>query len=219
MTWVLAFVDSSIGKKAIMAVTGLVFLGFLMGHLAGNLLVFKGPAALNAYAEGLRHIPALLWAARLTLIGCVALHVWAATSLTLANLRARPVGYCEQQDVASTYASRTMVWSGPLLGLFVGYHLAHLTLGVALPHEFAAGDVFRNVVSGFQHWPVAAFYVVAMLALGLHLYHGVWSMLQSLGLNHPRINRLRKIVAAILAVLIAGGNCSIPVAILLGIVR
>jgi succinate dehydrogenase / fumarate reductase, cytochrome b subunit len=219
MTWVLAFVNSSIGKKAIMAVTGIVFLSFVMGHLAGNLLVFKGPAALNAYAEGLRHISALLWAVRLTLIGCVVLHIWAATSLTITNLRARPVGYHKQQDVASTYASRTMVWSGPLLGLFVGYHLAHLTLGVALPQEFVAGDVYRNVVSGFRHWPVSAFYIVTMLALGLHLYHGIWSMLQSLGLNHPRVNLLRKITAGIVTVLIVGGNCSIPLAVLLGIVR
>jgi succinate dehydrogenase / fumarate reductase cytochrome b subunit len=218
MTWVLTFLDSSIGKKAVMAASGVVLFGFLLGHMAGNLLLYQGPEALNAYAAKLHSLPALLWSARLGLIVATGLHVWAATALTVTNLIARPAGYRERESLASTYASRTMIWSGPILGLFVGYHLCHFTLGTAHP-DFIPGDVYHNVVRGFQVPWVSAFYIVAMLALGLHMYHGFWSMLQSLGFNHPRYNALRKAVSAAFMLIVVGANISFPLAVLIGRVR
>ena len=210
---------SSVGRKAIMAVTGLVFCGYVLAHMAGNMLLYKGPAAINAYAAGLHAMPTLLWLARLALIGAAALHVWAATSLTITNWRARPLAHSQQDYLVATYASRTMIWSGPILGRFVIYHLAHLTLGTAHPADFIAGDVYHNVVRGFQRPVVSGFYIVAMLALGLHLYHGAWSMLQSLGVNHPRYNGIRKVAAILFALAVSGGNISFPIAVLTGFVR
>jgi succinate dehydrogenase / fumarate reductase, cytochrome b subunit len=210
---------SSVGRKAIMAVTGLIFCGYVLAHMAGNMLLYRGPAAINAYAAGLHSMPALLWMARFALLGATALHIWAATSLTITNWRARPFGYREQDFLAATYASRTMAWSGPILGLFVVYHVAHLTLGTAYPADFIAGDVYHNVVRGFQRPLVSGVYITAMLALGLHLYHGAWSMLQSLGINHPRYNGLRRAASILFAVAICGGNISLPVAVLTGFVR
>jgi succinate dehydrogenase / fumarate reductase cytochrome b subunit len=218
MSVIPGFVSSSVGKKAVMATTGVVLFGFVVAHMAGNMLLYQGPEALNAYGARLHAMPALLWVARLTLILATLLHVWAATALTVTNLRARPVGYRDRHDLAATYASRTMVWSGPILALFVGYHLAHFTLGSAHP-DFVAGDVYHNVVRGFQVPLVAAFYVLAMLALGLHLYHGAWSMFQSLGVEHPRYDPLRKAFAVSFAVLLVAGNVSFPIAVLLGVVR
>ena len=215
----LVFWLSSVGRKAIMAVTGVVFCGYVLAHMAGNMLLYKGPAAINAYAAGLHAMPTLLWAARLALLVATALHIWAATSLTITNWRARPRSYSEQDYLVASYASRTMVWSGPIIGLFVAYHLAHLTLGVAYPADFVAGDVYHNVVRGFERPVVSGIYIAAMLALGLHLYHGAWSMLQSLGVNHPRYNGVRKAAAIAFAVLICGGDISFPVAVLAGIVR
>jgi len=139
-------------------------------------------------------------------------------TLTLSNWSARPVGYREWQARESTYASRTMVWSGPLLAAFIVYHLAHFTLGTAHP-EFVRGDVFRNVVVGFQNPFASAFYVLAMGALGLHMYHGFWSMLQTLGLSHPRFNPLRHAAALVLAGVVVLGNVSIPLAVLTGLVH
>jgi succinate dehydrogenase / fumarate reductase cytochrome b subunit len=218
MTWVLTFFDSSIGKKAVMAASGVVLLGFVVGHMAGNMLLYAGPEALNAYGAKLHALPVLLWSVRLGLLVAVGLHIWAATSLTLTNWRARPVGYRERENVASTYASRTMIYSGPILALFVVYHLAHLTLGVVHP-DFIPGDVYHNVVRGFQVPWVCAWYMAAMLALGFHLYHGFWSMLQSVGINHPRYNSLRKALALLFALALTGGNISFPLAVLTGLVR
>jgi succinate dehydrogenase / fumarate reductase cytochrome b subunit len=215
----LAFFRSTVGRKLVMAVSGVVLFGFVLGHMAGNMLLYVGPAALNAYGAKLHAMPALLWAVRLALLSATALHIWAATSLTLTNLRARPGSYSEREYVVATYASRTMVWSGPLLGLFVIYHLAHLTLGWASPTGFVAGDVYQNVVRGFRQPVVSGVYVAAMLGLGLHLYHGGWSMLQSLGVSHPRYDALRKAAAILLSVVITLGNVSFPVAVLLGFVR
>lgn len=218
MRWILTFFGSSVGKKVVMAATGVALFGFILGHLAGNLLVYKGPEALNAYAEGLRRLPALLWGARIGLLVAVALHIWASTSLTLGNWNARPVGYRERENLASTYASRTMKWSGPILLLFVVYHLLHFTFGTVHP-SFRPADVYHNFVSGFQVPLVSAFYVLAMLSLGLHLYHGVWSMLQSVGLSHPRYNHLRHGFATLFAVVVVAGNISFPVAVLTGFIR
>jgi succinate dehydrogenase / fumarate reductase cytochrome b subunit len=214
------FFGSSIGKKVVMAVTGLVLLGFVVGHMIGNLQIYMGAKALNDYAEFLRHFlhGQGIWLARGGLLLAVGLHIWAATALTLGNWSARPLGYRQWQAKESTYASRTMIWSGPILAVFIVYHLLHLTTGQAHP-QFVEGDVFRNVVIGFQNPFVSAFYVLAMLALGLHMYHGLWSMLQTLGLSSPRWNPWRKGVALAVAGVVVVGNISIPLAVLAGIVH
>jgi len=214
------FLDATIGKKIVMAITGLVLFGFVIVHMIGNLQAYIGPEALNAYAVWLRELlhGAGLWIARAVLLAAVVLHIWAAVSLTIENKKARPVGYRQRRWVESTYASRTMVWSGPILALFIVYHLLHLTTGTVHP-SFVEGDVYHNFVSGFRVLPVSAFYIIAMLALGLHLYHGAWSMLQTLGLSHPRWNRLRKAFAGTLTAVVVLGNISFPVAVLLGIIR
>ena len=209
------FFGSSIGKKVVMAVTGFALFGFVVAHMLGNLQVFLGPAALNDYAEKLRAVPALLWGARIGLLLAAVVHVWAAVSLTRMNRAARPVGYREKEHRESTYASRTMRWSGVLLLLFVVYHLMHLTFGNAHP-DFVAGDVYHNFVVGFRQALVTVFYVVAMLALGLHMYHGVWSLLQTLGLSHPRYNPLRHAFATLVTVVVVAGNIAMPVAVLAG---
>jgi succinate dehydrogenase / fumarate reductase, cytochrome b subunit len=211
---------STLARKVVMAVTGLILVGFVVGHMLGNLQVYLGPEAMNHYAETLRELlhGAGLWVVRGGLLLAVALHIWAATSLTLDSRNARPQGYRVEKHRASTYASRTMIWSGPLLALFIVYHLAHLTFGTAHP-EFVEGDVYHNFISGFSSWPVSLLYVAAMLALGLHLYHGVWSMLQTVGLSHPRWNSLRKAVSAGLTAIVVLGNVSFPVAVLAGWLR
>ena len=214
------FFGSSIGKKLVMAGSGLVLLGFVVGHMIGNLQIYLGAEALNEYAEFLRHFlhGQGIWLARGGILLAVVLHIWAATSLTLGNWSARPVGYRQWQAKESTYASRTMVWSGPILFAFILYHLAHFTTGQAHP-EFVAHDVYRNVVIGFLNPFASAFYILAMLALGLHMYHGLWSMLQTLGMSHERWNPWRRGIAFAVAAVVVVGNISIPVAILAGLVR
>jgi succinate dehydrogenase / fumarate reductase cytochrome b subunit len=214
------FFGSSIGMKVVMAVTGLVLLGFVIGHMIGNLQIYMGPEPLNAYAEFLRHFlhGQGLWLVRGGLLVAVGLHIWAATVLTLGNWSARPVGYRKWQARESTYASRTMVWSGPILALFIVYHILQLTTGQAHP-DFVVGDVYRNVVIAFSNPFVSAFYILAMLALGLHMYHGLWSMLQTLGLSSLHWNPWRKRIALAVAVVVVVGNISIPLAVLAGVVH
>jgi succinate dehydrogenase / fumarate reductase cytochrome b subunit len=214
------FLGSSIGKKVVMAVTGLVLLGFVVGHMIGNLQIYLGAEALNEYAEFLRHFlhGQGIWLARGGLLLAVGLHIWAATTLTLGNWSARPVGYRQWQAKESTYASRTMVWSGPILAAFIVYHLLHFTTGHTHP-EFVTGDVYRNVVVGFLNPFASAFYILAMLALGLHMYHGLWSMLQTLGLSHARWNAWRRGIALAVAGVVVIGNISIPLAVLAGVVH
>ena len=216
----LTFFGSSIGKKVVMAATGLVLYGFVIGHMLGNLQIYLGPKAINDYAEFLQHFlhGKGIWLVRGGLLVAVGLHIWMAVTLTLSNWSAWPVGYRDWQAVESTYASRTMIWSGPILGAFIVYHLAHLTLGSVHP-DFVKGDVYRNVVVGFQNPFVSGFYILAMLALGLHMFHGFWSLLQTLGLSHPRWNPLRLSLAWLLAALVVAGNISIPVSVLAGLVH
>ena len=213
-----SFVTSSIGRKVIMAATGLILFGFVIAHLVGNLQVYQGPERLNAYGEALRHYMALLWIARLTLLVAVGLHIWSAWSLTQANRRARAVRYERWEPQASTYASRTMRWSGVILALFVVYHLLHFTIGSAHP-DFIRGDVYHNFVVGFQNPVVSAFYIVAMICLGFHLWHGAWSMLQTFGVAHPTLDRARYALAAAITTAIVLGNISMPVAVMLGLIR
>lgn len=199
-----------------MAVTGILLVGFLLSHMASNILIFKDPSALDAYAEWLRSFGPLLWVARLGLLAVAALHVWSAIALTRMNRAARPVGYGRLTPAASSWGARTMRVGGFVLLFFIVFHILHFTTGTLHP-DFLAGDVGQNVIVGFQLQPaVAAFYLVAMLALGLHLSHGVWSFFQTLGLHHPRWNGLRRVVAWTLAVLIAGGLGLIPLGVLAG---
>jgi succinate dehydrogenase / fumarate reductase cytochrome b subunit len=214
------FVGSSIGRKLVMAVTGLVFYGFVLGHMIGNLQIYLGPEAINHYGVFLREFlhGGAIWIARATLLAAVGLHIWTAVTLTLANWRARPVGYREWQARESNLASRTMVWSGPILAVFVIYHLAHLTWGNANA-DFVPGDVYHNVVVGFSNPFASAFYILAMLALGLHMYHGFWSMLQTLGLGAARMAPLRTGLSLALAGIVVLANISVPIAVLAGIVH
>ena len=214
------FFGSSIGRKVIMAVTGLILFGFVLGHMLGNLQVYLGPEALNHYGVLLRQLlhGAGLWIVRAVMLSAVSLHIWAATSLTLESRRARPIGYEEQKWKESTYASRTMRWGGVILLLFIIYHLLHFTTGTAHP-DFIEGDIYHNFVVGFQSVPVSLVYIFAMVALGFHLRHGVWSMCQTLGVSHPRYIRLAHVAAWIFAALIVAGNISFPIAVLTGIVK
>jgi succinate dehydrogenase / fumarate reductase cytochrome b subunit len=212
---------TSIGLKAIMAVTGLALFGFVIAHMVGNLQVYlprdHGVWALDAYGEFLREVGhgGAIWVARAGLLAALALHLWAAWALTAKSRAARPVGYRLWAAKESTYASRTMRISGPLILLFVVYHLLHLTFGSAHP-DFEAGRVHHNVTVGLEQAPAAIVYVVAMLALGVHLYHGLWSLMQTLGLAHPRYDKLVRRASAALAALVVLGNVSIPVAALAG---
>jgi len=213
-----SFYSSTVGKKAVMAVSGVVLFLFVLGHLAGNLQIYEGPEKLNAYSQFLHSMPGLLWGARITLLVMVFLHIWSALQLALRNWDARPAGYVRKKAVDSTYASRTMYWSGPIVLAFVIYHLLDFTFGTVNPN-FQEGNVYANVVASFQVIPISAFYIVAMLALCLHLYHGLWSMFQSLGFYQPRYTPLLKRAAATLAILIAAGNISIPISVMTGLVR
>lgn len=220
MTRAPSFLGSTLGRKVVMAVTGAILFGFVVGHMLGNLQVYLGPEAINDYGLALREMlhGAGIWIARGGLLVAVALHIWAAVSLTLESRRARPAGYRSLGHRESTYASRTMAWSGPLLALFIAYHLAHFTFGTA-HQDFVEGDVYHNLIAGFSVRWVSALYIVAMLCLGLHMYHGVWSMLQSLGLSHPRWNRLRFAFSALSTFAVVAGNISIPVAVMTGLLR
>ena len=218
--------SSTVGKKIIMAVTGVILLGFVVAHMAGNLKVFFGPESFNHYAEGLRTFGdpffargQLLWIARIILLVSVILHITAATQLTLRSKRARPVGYTKYDGgMVFSYASRTMVWGGIIILLFVVFHLMHLTFG-NVHTDFVHGDAYHNFVRGFQSVPVSLAYIAAMIPLGLHLYHGFWSMLQTLGANNPRYNHLRRPIAAAIALIVTLVNISFPIAVLSGILK
>jgi len=219
------FFRSLVGKKAIMAVTGLILFLFVVAHLLGNLKVFEGPAKFNAYAAGLRAIGApilgpsqFLWVARIVLLASVLAHIWAAALVTRASLTARPVGYHALAATETTYAARTMRWGGVIILLYVIYHLLDFTFGTVNP-DFVPGDVYHNVLASFHAWPVALAYVVAMLAVGLHIYHGVWSALQTLGLHRAPVDRWRRGVAGAVAAAITLGYVAIPVAVLTGALR
>jgi succinate dehydrogenase / fumarate reductase cytochrome b subunit len=219
------FYDAPIGKKAVMAVTGVMLVGYVVAHMLGNLQIYSANREqINAYAAFL-HNPnnaVALWGARTVLLAAVILHIVAAVQLWLQNRAARPVGYFKKDDVPSSYAARTMIWSGPIVAAFVIFHVLHLTMGAVLPLHDVGGnpitpDVRYNVISGFQNYAVSGFYIFAMILLCMHLYHGMWSMCQSLGISHPRYTRKLKWASAILAIVIAIGNCSIPIAVMTGL--
>ena len=221
----MAFYRSAVGKKWVMAVTGLLIIGFVFIHAVGNLKVYLGAEGFNHYGEFLRElfVPLLprtffLWLMRLGLITAFAFHIHSAYGLTRMNGRARGDGYVQDRDwQAANAASRTMRWTGVIIALFLLFHLADLTWGTANP-DFVRGDVYRNFVATFSRPVVSIIYIVANLALAMHLFHGAWSMFQSLGLNNPKWNSWRRGFAAGLAVVIGVINISFPIAVLTGIV-
>lgn len=223
--WPADFYSTAVGKKWVMAITGLALMGFVFAHMVGNLKMYQGPVAFDAYAEGLRELlypiaphTWVLWAMRIGLIGAFALHIHSAYSLTRMNRAARPTRYQSPRDyIAANFASRTMRWSGVIVGLYLIFHLADLTGGWANP-DFVRGAAYHNLVSSLERPWVSAVYIAANLALGLHLFHGAWSMFQSLGLNSPRYNGARRAFAAGFAVVVAGANCLFPIMVLAGVV-
>ena len=217
MTRALTFYSTSIGKKVVMAITGLILFGFVIGHMLGNLQVFIGANQMNAYAALLKANAALLWGVRIVLLVAVILHIVAAIQLTRMSQRGRPEGYHYKDVIQADYAARTMRWSGPIIAVFVVYHLLHFTTGNVHP-QFDVHDVYRNVISGFRVWPVALLYIIAMIALAFHLWHGVWSMFQTLGLINPKSDKIIHRLAAIATLAIVIGFISIPMAVLAGLI-
>ncbi|MGZ4712853.1 MAG: succinate dehydrogenase cytochrome b subunit [Acidimicrobiia bacterium] len=222
---VVRFWQSAVGKKWVMAVTGIMLLGFVLFHMLGNLKLYLGASHLNEYAEWLRTIGepfaprgVFLWILRVGLIAAFFLHIVSAAQLTRMNQRSRPVKYQSPRDyVAADFASRTMRWTGVIVGLFVIFHLMDLTWGTANP-DWVRGHVYGNVVHSFQRVPVAIVYMLANLALAIHIYHGAWSMFQSLGINNPKYNGARRKFAIGFAVLIGVANISFPLMVVTGVV-
>ena len=211
------FYDSTIGKKAVMAVTGLILFGFLVLHMLGNLQVFLGPEVMDHYAEMLHGTPEVLWGARSLLLVSVLLHIWASIQLTVVKSAARPIGYVKPGNVQATTASKSMMLSGPVIGAFVVGHLLHLTTGTIHP-QFVPLHAYENVVAGFSNPIASGLYIIAMILVGLHLSHGIWSLFQSLGFSHPRYTPKIKAFAAVFSWILIAGFISVPIAVLTGIV-
>ena len=223
------FYEASNGKKAVMAVTGVILFGYVLAHMIGNLQIYAGggvDAPINRYARLLHASEPALWAVRAILIAAVVVHIVAAFQLWALNRAARgPEGYRKKADVPTAYAARTMKWSGPIIAAFVVFHILHLTVGSVMGMERFEGmagfnvNVYADVVHGFQNPWVAGAYIFSIVLLCLHLYHGLYSMFQSVGLNHPRYTPGLKRFAQFFAILVAAGFISIPVSVLAGIVR
>lgn len=215
---------SSIGRKVIMAVTGLIWIGFVVFHMYGNTKIFAGRTYFNEYAHGLRELGAplfghlhLLTLMRGALVVAIVAHVWAAYTLAQQARAARPVGYAVQKSEKSTFASQYIRWGGIAILFFIIYHLAHFTWGVPVVHgNFIHGDPYSNVVNGFQSVPNVFLYLVAVTALGLHLYHGVWSMCQTLGFNSKEASPIIRLISFAIGVLIPVGFAAVPISILFG---
>ncbi|MGC3996075.1 MAG: succinate dehydrogenase cytochrome b subunit [Anaeromyxobacter sp.] len=210
--------SSAIGKKALMAVTGLVLFAYVFVHMLGNLQVFAGPEQIDAYARLLHVSPQLLWTARVVLLGALGVHVVAGVQLHGRAHRARGIAYADYRPESSSAASRTMIWSGLLILAFVVYHVLDLTVGVANP-DFREGEVFHNVLATFGRGVGMVAYVLAMIGLGFHLWHGAYSMFQTLGLSNRRLTPSAQRFAAGAAVVITLGFSSIPLAVLIGVLR
>ena len=221
----LAFWHTMIGKKVVMAVTGVVLVGFVIAHMLGNLKIFLGPDEINGYSRFLREVgrPALaygqlLWVVRIVLLICVTLHITAAVQLSRTSWAARPVGYNVKRNIETTFSARMMRWGGVILVAFLVFHLFHLTAGKVGFHagQFRHLAVYQNVIAAFAVWPVTLFYVVAMGALCFHLDHGIWSMLQTLGWNTARNERVLKIASRAIAIVVFLGFSSVPISVLAG---
>lgn len=219
-----ALYRSSIGKKAVMAVTGLIWIGYLVMHMYGNLKAFQGAEYFNHYAEGLRDIGApvfghlhLLTIARIVLIPTLILHIWSAWSLYGVARAARPVNYGQWRAVKANYASLTMRWGGAVLAIFILFHLAQLTWGAPVINaDFIRGDAYHNLIGAFQFWPITLLYLAGVVALGFHLFHGTWSMFQTLGLNNHEWDAVFRGLAWVLAIVIPVGFATVPLAVQLG---
>lgn len=222
--------STAVGKKYAMAVTGIMLIGFVIAHMLGNLKMYLGQEDLDHYAEFLRELlvpivphGTVLWILRIGLIAAVLVHIHAAATLTALNRTARSVKYQSSRDYqVASFASRSMRWTGTIVALFVLWHLADLTWGwvngIGTDGSFVYGEAYNNVVRSFSRWPVAALYIVANLALGTHLFHGVWSLFQSMGWNNPKFNRIRRQLAVAVAAVVVVGNVSFPVAVMAGVV-
>jgi len=218
--FLVTFYRSAVAKKWLMAISGIVLLAYVLVHMVGNLKVFLGKDDINEYADWLRRLgePALprevvLWGLRVGLIAAFVIHIVAAYQLTMINRRARPTQYKSPRDyAAASFASRTMRWTGVIVGLFLIFHLLDLTFGTVNP-GFESGNPYRNMIATFERVPVAVAYIVANLALGFHIFHGAWSMFQSLGFNNPRYNAWRRYFAIGFAGLITAGNVAMPLLI------
>ena len=227
--WLTAFYGSAIGKKAVMAITGIILLGFVLAHMVGNLKIYLGGSHLDDYGAYLRTMgepifpeSGLLWIVRVVLILAFIFHIHSAYTLTRMNQRARTVPYKGGRSYgAANYAARTMRWSGVIVGLFIIFHLMDITWGWHVVHPgFVDGSPRHNLLQSFspERWPVAVVYIIANILLGIHIFHGAWSLFQSLGLNNPRFNMWRRYFAIAFAVIIVVGNVSIPIAVLTGAV-
>ena len=212
----LDFLRSTIGQKVVMAVSGVVWIGYVIAHMLGNLQIYAGRDTINAYSQFLHDSPALLWGARVVLIVALVAHVAAYLSLTRTNFAARPQSYARRRDVVTSFAAKSMVWTGPLLLAFLVYHVAHLTLHWTPDYAMEPHDVYHNLVEGFRQPWLVGLYVVAMSFLGLHLYHGAWSFFQTLGANHPQLNPYRRTFAVVVTVVVIGGFVAVPLSILAG---
>lgn len=222
MSALAAYWRSTVGKKMVMAVTGLILFAYVFVHMLGNLQLYAGDGgkAINEYATFLHSTRAapLLWAARIVLLACVLFHIWAAVALTIQAWGARPVRYFKRRYREADYAARTMIWSGPIIGAFVVYHVLHLTLGKAgLP--FTDLHAYENVVNGFSVPYVSAFYSVAVVMLLLHFRHGLWSWFQTVGWSHPAHDGARRTVANLLTAIVVIGDLSFPIAVFFGLVQ
>ncbi len=225
MSWLTKYFRSSIGAKHLMAITGIGLVGFVLAHMLGNLQVFKGPDALNSYAEKLQSLGGLLWVARGALLLMIVVHIASALQLVVHNKKARPIGYQVFKHQRAPFYARVMPMTGLIVLAFIVFHVLHFTLGMVQPaaHELmdAKGrhDVYRIVVIGFQNTPIAISYIVAMALFCMHLAHGVTSMFQSLGLNHPKYNGLFSKAGPVIALLVFVGNVSMPIACLTNIIK
>lgn len=218
---ILGFYSTTLGKKLVMAITGFILVGFVVGHMTGNLQVFLGKEVFNRYAALLHSSAELLWVVRLVMLFAVVMHIVSAVQLALLDRKARPQAYVKWKSTKSTYASRTMYWSGPIVGVFIVYHLLHFTVGTVHPTQPFPGYhmAYENVITGFQVVPISLFYIFAMVLLCLHLYHGIWSMFQTLGIAHPRFTPLLKNLAVVISFAVMAGFSSVPLAVMLGLVH
>lgn len=214
MQRVVTLYQSTIGKKVLMAVSGAAIFGYLVVHMIGNLQIFLGAEVINKYAALLHSTPLLLWGVRVVLLLAFPVHIAMAVQLNMRNRQARPVSYGNYKRQVSSYAARTMMFSGPVLLLFLLFHLAHLTLGYnVVPKAFVEGDPYANMVNGFTVSWVFLFYVLAAALVGLHMAHGAWSMFATLGVSHPRYLNIIKEVAFVATVVVAGGFALVPIAV------